>query len=88
VVLEDFLWLGRDLQIFTELPWRLFLLLRLQDRCCLLDSLGYFMSATNNVRPNQGGATTAARHPHDLEVEDEGLPKDIVKLLCTVRCFI
>jgi hypothetical protein len=53
VVLEAFFWLGRDLQIFMELPRRLLLLLRLQDGCGLLDSLGDFMSATNNVRPTQ-----------------------------------
>jgi hypothetical protein len=53
VVLEDFFWVGRDLQIFMKLPWWLFLLLRLQDGCGLLDSLGDFMSATNNVRPTQ-----------------------------------
>jgi hypothetical protein len=46
-----------------------------------------------NVRPTQGGAAAAARRRHGLEVEDEGLLKDLVVIsiflgmLCTVRYF-
>jgi hypothetical protein len=45
------------------------------------------------VRPTQGGAAAAARRRHGLEVEDEGLLKDLIVifvflgLLCTVCCF-
>jgi hypothetical protein len=41
----------------------------------------------------QGGAAAAARHRHGLEVEDEGLLKDLIvififlEVLCAVRCF-
>jgi hypothetical protein len=40
-----------------------------------------------------GGATVAARRRHGLEVENEGLLKDLVvififlKMFCTIRCF-
>jgi hypothetical protein len=44
----------------------------------LLDPFGDFPSATNNVRPTQGGAAAAARRRHSLEVEDKGLLKDLV----------
>ena len=51
-----------DLRIVKELHWWLFLLLRLRVGCGLLDMFGYFPSATNNVRPAQGGAAAAAHH--------------------------
>jgi hypothetical protein len=82
-----------DLWIVKELHRQFFLLLRLRDGCGLLDPFGDFPSATNNVRPTQGGAAAAARRRHGLEVEDEGLLKDFVVIfvflgvLCTVRCF-
>jgi hypothetical protein len=60
-----------DLQIIKELHRRFSLLLRLWERCGLLDPFGDFPSAINNIRPTQGGATAAARHRHGLEVEDE-----------------
>jgi hypothetical protein len=67
-----------DLRIVKELHRQFFLLLRLRDGCGLLDPFGDFPSATNNVRPTQGGAAAAARCQHGLEVEDEGLLKDLV----------
>jgi hypothetical protein len=82
-----------DLWIVKELHLRLFLLLRLRDGCGLLDPFGDFPSATNNVRPAQGGAAAAARRRHGLKVEDEGHLKDFVvifvfiEVLCTVRHF-
>jgi hypothetical protein len=82
-----------DLRIVKELYRQFFLLPRLRDGCGLLDPFGDFPSAINNVRPTQGGAAAAARRRHGLEVEDEGLLKDLVVififlgLLCTVRCF-
>ena len=86
-------WLG-DLQIIKELHRQfILLLLRLWDRCGLLHPFGDFPSATNNVRLTLGGAATAARRRHGLEVEDQGLLKDFViifvflEVLCTVRCF-
>jgi hypothetical protein len=66
-------------------------MIHLRDGCGLHDPFGDFPSATNNVKPTQGGA--AARRRHGLEVEDEGLLKDLVvifvflELFCTVRCF-
>ena len=81
-----------DLRIFMELH-RQFNLLHLRDGCGLLDPFGDFPSATNNVRPTQGGAAAAARRRHGLEVEDEGLLKDrivifvFLEVFCTVRCF-
>jgi hypothetical protein len=82
-----------DLRIVKELHRQFFLLLRLQDGCGLLDPFGDFPSVINNVRPTQGGAATAARRRHGLEVEDEGLLMDLVvifvflELLCIVCCF-
>jgi hypothetical protein len=82
-----------DLRIVKELHRQFFLLLRLRDGCGLIDPFGDFSSATNNVRPTQGGAAAVARRRHCLEVEDEGLLKDLVvifvflEMLCTVRCF-
>jgi hypothetical protein len=83
-----------DLRIVKELHRQFFLLLLLlRDGCGLLDPFGEFPSANNNVRPTQGGAAAAAHRRHGLEVEDEGLLKDLVVififlgLLCTVRCF-
>jgi hypothetical protein len=82
-----------DLRIIKELHRQFFLLLRLWDGCGLLDPFGDFLSATNNVRPTQGGAAAAARRRHGLEVEDEGLLKDLIvifvflEIFCTVRCF-
>jgi hypothetical protein len=81
-----------DLRIVKELH-RQFFLLRLRDGCGLLDPFGDFPSATNNVRPTQVGAAAAARRRHGLEVEDEGLLKNLVvifvflEMLCTIRCF-
>jgi hypothetical protein len=82
-----------DLQIVKELHRQFFLLLCLRDGCGLLDPFGNFPSATNNVRPTQGGVAAAAHRRHGLEVEDEGLFKDLIvififlEVLCTVRCF-
>jgi hypothetical protein len=82
-----------DLWIVKELHRQFFLLLRIRDGCGLLDPFGDFPSATNNVRPTQGGATAAARRRHGLKVEVEGLLKNLViifvflGILCTVRCF-
>jgi hypothetical protein len=85
VVLENFFWLG-DLWIVMELHRWLFLLLRLWDGCGLLDPLGDFPSATNNVMPTQGGAE--ARRQHYLEVEDEGHLKNFVIIFVLLRCFV
>jgi hypothetical protein len=91
VVFENFV--CGNLQIVKELDRQFFLLLRLRDGCGLLDPFGDFPSATNNVRPTQGGAAAAARCRHGLEVQDEGLLKDLdvifvfLEVLCTVRCF-
>jgi hypothetical protein len=81
-----------DLWITKELHRQFFLLLRLWDGCGLLDPFGNFPSATNNAKPTQGGAAAAAHRRHSLEVEDEGLLKDVIVIfflgvLCTVRCF-
>jgi hypothetical protein len=82
-----------DLRIVKELHRQFILLLRLRDGCGLFDPFGDFPSAINNVRLAQGGAAAAARRRHGLEVEDEGLLKDLVvifvflELLCTVRCL-
>jgi hypothetical protein len=62
-------------------------------RCGFLDIFGNFTSATNNVRLTQGGAAAVARRRHGLEVEDEGILKNLViifvflEVLCTVRCL-
>jgi hypothetical protein len=61
-----------------ELHRQFNLLLYLRDGCGLFDPFGNFPSATNNVRPTPGGAAAAARCQHGLEVEDEGLLKDLV----------
>jgi hypothetical protein len=50
-----------DLWIVKELHRKFFLLLCLRDGCGLLDPFGDFPSATNNVRPTQGGAAAAKR---------------------------
>jgi hypothetical protein len=82
-----------DLRIVKELHRQFFLFLRLRDGCGLVDPFGDFLSATNNVRPTQGGAAVAVHRRHGLEVEVEGLLKDLVvifvflRMLCTVRCF-
>jgi hypothetical protein len=82
-----------DLRIVKELHQQFFLLLRLRDRCGLLDPFGDFSSATNNIKSTQGGAAAAARHRHGLEIEDEGLLKNLIVIfiffgvLCTVHCF-
>jgi hypothetical protein len=74
-----------DLRIVKELHRQFFL--------GLLDPFGVLPSATKNVTPTQGGAAVAAHHRHGLEVEDEGLLKDIVVIFvflevhCTVHCF-
>jgi hypothetical protein len=82
-----------DLWIVKEHHRQLFPLLRLRDECGLHNPFGDFPSATNNVKPTQGGAAVAARRRYGLEVEDEGLLKDLVvififlEMFCTVRCF-
>jgi hypothetical protein len=82
-----------DLRIVEVLHRQFFLLLRLRDGCGFLDPFGDFPSATNNVRPTQGGAAATTRRRHGLEVEDGGLLKGLVvifvfvRMLCTVRCF-
>jgi hypothetical protein len=82
-----------DLRIVKELHQQFFPHLRLWDGCGLFYPFGDFPSATNNVRPTQGGAAAAARHRHGLEVEDEGLLKDLVvififlRVLCTIHYF-
>jgi hypothetical protein len=68
-----------------ELHLRLFLLLPLWDECALLDPFGDFPTATNNVRPTQGGVGAVARRRYSLEVEDKGHLEDFVILL---RCFV
>jgi hypothetical protein len=75
-----------DLHIVKELHQRFFLLPRLRDGCGLLDPFGDFPSATNNVRPIQGGA--AARRQHDLEVEDEGILENLVIIFIFFGCFV
>jgi hypothetical protein len=83
-----------DLRIVKELHRQFFLLLCLQDGCGLVDPFGDFPSATNNVMPTQEGAVAAARRRHGLEVEDEGLLKDLVvifvflEVFCTVSLFL
>jgi hypothetical protein len=67
-----------DLRIVKELHRQFFLLLHLRGGCGLLDPFSDFPSATKNVRPAQGGAAAAARRRHGLEVEDEGLLKDLI----------
>jgi hypothetical protein len=63
-------------------------LLRLRDGCGLLDPFGDFPFATYNARPTQGGAAVVARRRHGLEVEDEGLLKDLVVILFFIGCFV
>jgi hypothetical protein len=77
-----------DLRIAKELHRRLFLLLRLWNGCGLFDPFGDFPSATYNVRTALGGAAAAARHRHDLEVEDEGHLKDFVIFFVFVEVFV
>jgi hypothetical protein len=82
-----------DLRIVKELHRQFFLLLCLWDECGLLDLFGDFPSATNKVRSTQEGVAAAARHRYGLEIEDEGLLKDLVvififlRVFCTVCCF-
>jgi hypothetical protein len=82
-----------DLRIVKELHRQFFLLLRLWDGCGLLDPFGDFPSATNNVRPTQGGAAALVHRRLGLEVEDAGLLKDLIVIfvflgvLCTIWCF-
>jgi hypothetical protein len=77
-----------DLWIVKELHRQIFLLLRLWDGCGLFDPFGDFPSATNNVRPTQGGAAAAAHRRHGLEIEDEGLLKDLVIFLFFLKFFV
>jgi hypothetical protein len=58
-----------DLQIVKKLQWQFFLLLYLQDGCDLVDPYGDFPSATNNIRPTQGGAIAAVCCRHGLELK-------------------
>jgi hypothetical protein len=67
-----------DIWIIKERHRQFFLLLCLRDGYGLLDPFSNFPSTTNNVRPTQGGAAAAARRRHGLEVEYEGLLKDLV----------
>jgi hypothetical protein len=82
-----------DLWIVKEFHRQFFLLLRLRDGCGLLNPFDDFPSATNNVRPTQGGVAAAARCRYGLEIKDEGLLKDLIVIfiflgvLSTVRCF-
>jgi hypothetical protein len=82
-----------DLRIVKELHRQFFLHLHLRDGCGLLDPFGDFSSATNNIKSTQGGAAAATRRRHGLEIEDEGLLKNLIiifvflGLLCTVYCF-
>jgi hypothetical protein len=71
VVFENFLCLW-DLRIVKELHRQFFLLLRLRDECGSFDPFVDILSATNHVRPTQGGAAAAARHQHGLEVASQG----------------
>jgi hypothetical protein len=81
-----------DLRIVNELHRQFFLFLRLQDECGFLDPFDDFPSATNNVRPTQGGAAAATRRQHGLEVEDKVLLKNLIiififlEVLYTVSC--
>jgi hypothetical protein len=83
---------GGDLRIVKEFHQKYFLL-RLRNGCGLLDPFGDFLSATNNVKPTQGGAAAASRRRHGLKVEDEGLLKNLVvifvflEVLCTICYF-
>jgi hypothetical protein len=80
-----------DLRIIKEL--HVFPLLCLRDECGLLDPFDNFPFATNNVRPTQGGAAVVTHRRHGLEVEDEGLLKDLViifvflAVVCTICYF-
>jgi hypothetical protein len=82
-----------DLQIVKELQRQSILLLRLGNGCGLLDLFGDFLSATNNVKPTQGGAAAEVRCRHGLKVEDKGSLKDravifiFLGVLCIIRCF-
>jgi hypothetical protein len=76
-----------DLRIAKELH-RQFFLLRLRGGCGLVDPFGNFRSATNNVRPTQRGAAAAMRRRHGLEVEDEGLLKDLVVIFIFLQYFV
>jgi hypothetical protein len=67
-----------NLWIIKELHRQFFLLLYLRDRYSLFDAFDDFPSATNNVKPTQGGAAAMTRRRHVLEVEVEGLLKDLV----------
>jgi hypothetical protein len=77
-----------DLWIVKELHRQFFLLLRLQDGCGLLDPFNDFPSATNNVSPTQEGAAAAACRRHGLEVEDEGLLKNLVVIFIFLEVFV
>jgi hypothetical protein len=76
--------------LVKELHRQFFLLLRLREGCDLLDPFGDLPSPTKNVWPIEG----AARCRHGLEVEYEGLLKDLVavfvflKVHRTVHCFL
>jgi hypothetical protein len=49
---------------------------------------GDFPSATNNARPIQEGEVAAAHHRHGLEVEDEGLLKDLIVIFVFLGFFV
>jgi Ni,Fe-hydrogenase I small subunit len=56
-------------------------------------SVRRYSQTSTYVWPIQEGAAATACRRHGLEVEDEGLLKDLVvifvflRMLCTVRCF-
>jgi hypothetical protein len=56
----------------------------------VVEVFGDFPSATNNVRPTQGGVAAAACRRHGLEVEDEWLLKDfiVIFIFLGVRCTV
>jgi hypothetical protein len=77
-----------NLWIVKKLYRQFFILLRLRDGYGLLDLFGEFLSATNNVRSTQGGTAATAHRRHGLEVEDEGLLKNLVVIFVFLRCFV
>jgi hypothetical protein len=74
-VLEDFFWLwgSLDNQGASSMVTSSFSFPR---QMWSSDPFGDFLSAANNVKPTQGGATVVPHYRHGLEVEDEGNLKD------------
>jgi hypothetical protein len=77
-----------NLRIVKKLRRQFFILLHLQDGCDLLNLFGDFSSATNNVRSTQRETAATARRRHGLEVEDEGLLKDLIVIFIFLICFV